>query len=250
MQAIRITAYQNMASFRVPSSFLLKESYPLPPYSGVIGMIHSACRFTEYVPMQVSIQGSSVSAVSDLYTKYEFGRYTKYEPGRHNVMLKNGNEVLGMTKGMGQVELLVDLYLILHIIPDDAGMTDVIYAGLKYPANYPALGRWEDLIRIDSVACTDLRFAELEDSIELPCDAYIPVCEESETIRATSYRLHKCYTLGADQKTRHWTETVEAKFARTGTSLAEGTTVLIDTLPIDDTAYPYCGGTPIPVFPA
>ncbi len=81
MRAIRIKAYQNMANYRLPSSAVIKESYPLPPYSTVIGMVHAACGFTEYVPMQVSIQGRCVSHLSDLYTKYEFGKSTKYEAG-------------------------------------------------------------------------------------------------------------------------------------------------------------------------
>ena len=250
MQAIRFTAYQNMGSFRVPSSLQLKESYPLPPYSSVIGMVHAACRFTEYVPMWISIQGSSVSTVSDIYTKYEFGRYTKYDPDRHNVRLENGSEPLGMTQGKGRVELLADLYLLIHVIPDDIKLIDTIYEGLRHPARYPSLGRWEDLLRIDSVDRTNLTFIELKDSIELPCDAYIPVCEDSETIRATSCRLHKRYAVGEGRKTRRWIETVEAKFARAGTSLEKETTVLVDNLPIVDTAYPYWGGNPIPVFPA
>ena len=32
-------------------------TYPLPPYSTVIGAIHKACSYTEYHPMQISIQG-------------------------------------------------------------------------------------------------------------------------------------------------------------------------------------------------
>lgn len=44
-KAVRIIAYQNMASYRVPSSLAIKESYPLPPYSSVIGMVHAACGF-------------------------------------------------------------------------------------------------------------------------------------------------------------------------------------------------------------
>ncbi len=34
-----------MVNYRVPTSFQLKESYPLPPYSTVIGMVHSLCNF-------------------------------------------------------------------------------------------------------------------------------------------------------------------------------------------------------------
>ena len=41
MKGVRIEAYQNLVNYRKPTSFQLKESYPLPPYSTVIGMIHA-----------------------------------------------------------------------------------------------------------------------------------------------------------------------------------------------------------------
>ena len=78
MRAVRILIEQPTASYRIRQSLEIKESYPLPPYSTVIGMIHAACGFQEYVPMQVSIQGDVVSHVQELYTRYEFGNGTKY----------------------------------------------------------------------------------------------------------------------------------------------------------------------------
>lgn len=72
MKGIRIEAYQNLVNYKKPTSFQLKESYPLPPYSTVIGMVHAACGFTSYVPMQVSIQGKYHAKVNDLWTRYEF----------------------------------------------------------------------------------------------------------------------------------------------------------------------------------
>ena len=72
MKAIKLKLYQNMVNYKVPTSFQLKESYPLPPYSTVIGMVHSLCDFKEYKPMKISISGNYFSKVNDLYTRYEF----------------------------------------------------------------------------------------------------------------------------------------------------------------------------------
>ena len=72
MKAIRIKLYQNMVNYRKPTSFQLKETYPLPPPSTVIGMVHNLCGFTEYNEMDISIQGKYYSKVNDLYTRYEF----------------------------------------------------------------------------------------------------------------------------------------------------------------------------------
>lgn len=67
-RAIRIDCFQNLANYRKPSSFIIKESYPLPPYSTVIGMIHAISGFDSYHKMQVSIQGENAGSVSE-YTQ-------------------------------------------------------------------------------------------------------------------------------------------------------------------------------------
>ena len=66
MKAIKLRLYQNMANYKVATSFQLKETYPLPPYSTVIGMVHSLCDFKEYHPMKISISGNYFSKVNDL----------------------------------------------------------------------------------------------------------------------------------------------------------------------------------------
>ncbi|OOO69963.1 type I-B CRISPR-associated protein Cas5 [Clostridium tepidum] len=72
MKAIRLKIYQNLVNYKKPTSFQLKETYPLPPYSTVIGMIHSICGFKEYKDMDISIQGNYYSKVNDLWTRYEY----------------------------------------------------------------------------------------------------------------------------------------------------------------------------------
>lgn len=72
MKAIRIKLYQNLVNYKKPISFQLKETYPLPPPSTVIGMVHNLCGYTEYHEMDVSIQGKYHAKVNDLYTRHEF----------------------------------------------------------------------------------------------------------------------------------------------------------------------------------
>ncbi|WMJ79116.1 type I-B CRISPR-associated protein Cas5b [Clostridium sp. MB40-C1] len=79
MKAIRLKLYQNLVNYKKPTSFQLKETYPLPPYSTVSGMVHYACGFTEYKDMDISIQGKYYSKVNDLYTRYEFGPNNIYD---------------------------------------------------------------------------------------------------------------------------------------------------------------------------
>lgn len=82
MKAIRVECFQNLVNYRKPSSFIIKETFPLPPYSTVLGMIHAACGFTTFHPMELSIQGKNKGTISELYTRYSFSAGVKFEEGR------------------------------------------------------------------------------------------------------------------------------------------------------------------------
>ena len=64
-KAIRLQCFQNLVNYRKPSSFIIKETFPLPPYSTVLGMIHAACGYTEFHPMKLCIQGTNCGTVSE-----------------------------------------------------------------------------------------------------------------------------------------------------------------------------------------
>lgn len=40
MKVIRVKLHQETANYRVPASHGFRESYPLPPFSTTIGMVH------------------------------------------------------------------------------------------------------------------------------------------------------------------------------------------------------------------
>ena len=65
MKAIRLHCFQNLANYKKPSSFIIKETYPLPPYSTIIGMIHAACGFKRYHRMKLSIQGTNQGTIPE-----------------------------------------------------------------------------------------------------------------------------------------------------------------------------------------
>lgn len=219
MRAVRIKLYQNLVNYKKPTSFQLKETYPLPPYSTVNGMIHYACGFTEYKDMQISIQGKYNSKVNDLYTRYEFGM--SYDKERHNVVF-NGYEInkktgektkkqYGATRGVSTAELLVDVELLIHIKPKDENLIDIIYNSLKNPEDYISLGRREDIARIDEVKVVEIENKELEDDdFKLKYDAYIPADmfdKDEFASNATVYKLNRYYDLVETKKNtfiRQW----------------------------------------------
>ena len=173
MKAIRIKLQQDLVNYKKPTSFQLKETYPLPPYSTVIGMIHSLCRFEKYHDMKVSVQGKYFSKVNDLYTRYEFKSGMKYEAARHQI--KAGD--YGISRGISTAELLVDVELILHIIPDDQNLIKEIEGALIKPIEYPSLGRREDLVVLNEVKIVEVEEKKLDRSKRIGVDysAYIPI---------------------------------------------------------------------------
>ena len=215
MKAIKLKLYQNMVNYKVPTSFQLKESYPLPPYSTVIGMVHSLCDFKEYKPMKISISGNYFSKVNDLYTRYEFKNGNPFEMGRHQLNV-NG---YGINRGVATAELLVDVNLTIHIIPEDQSeeFLNMIFEAFKYPREYPSLGRREDIVLIKDVKIVDVEKKKLERDLSDGEEdfAYIPVNFIQEklvnygdkksgmNIYGTRYELTKNYTsdnIGTEDK--------------------------------------------------
>ncbi|MBC2021215.1 type I-B CRISPR-associated protein Cas5 [Listeria booriae] len=179
MKAIRIKLWQDLVNYKKPTSFQLKETYPLPPYSTVIGMVHTMCGFTSYHPMEISIQGKYFSKVNDLYTRYEFKNGMKYEKSRHQLEVGE----YGVGRGIATAELLVDLELLLHIVPDDQSLVEEIAQAFEVPQEFPSLGRREDIATIQEVKIVSLeknvRFKK-NISVEPGYGAYIPAKDVEE----------------------------------------------------------------------
>lgn len=214
-KAIRVCLYQMMANYRKASSFLVKESYPLPPYSTVIGMIQTACGFKEYHPMKLSIQGSNASEFFDYQTLYTFGP-TSFDASRHQIKVPMGEDKpVGVTCGPRPVMLLSDINLVIHIFPENEEDFDVILNGLRNPVFYPCLGRREDTVRIDDVSVVELSKTDSEDDdllITTSYPAYLPLAYLSEPIRkklsGTVYTLPKCFEF--EKGFRNWSVVVKA----------------------------------------
>lgn len=204
-KAVRLKLYQNLVNYKKPTSFQLKETYPLPPYSTVIGMVHNLCRYKEYKEMEISIQGKYYSKVNDLFTRYEFKNGMKYDEKRHQLEVGE----FGVGRGISTTELLVDVGLLIHIIPKDQNLVEEIERAFLYPVEYPSLGRREDLVIIEEVKVVDVEEKMLTQDIELKQDhtAYIPASLiENDSIkllgsepgivnRGTRYKLTKDYEL-------------------------------------------------------
>lgn len=234
MEAIKLIARQTLASYRKPSSMQIKESYPLPPYSTVIGMIHNACGFSEYVDMDISIQGSYYSKVNELYTRYEF-KPGFYEKARHSIEVTSRNDKnTGLTVGPANVELLTNVNLIIHIIPKQKEKIEEIYNYLKMPKEYLSLGRREDLLVIEKVEKVEVKEEILQEDIHLKQDAYVPLnCLNTKSggdsdDSSTIYKLNKKYGINAKTNIRFWEEQILARHFSKESTIYKRTAVKTD----------------------
>lgn len=198
LKAIRIKLRQDMVNYKKPMSFQIKETYPLPPYSTVIGMVHALCGFTTYVPMDISVQGNYASKVFDSYIRYEFAN-KKFEEGRHQLNIISEEESFGINRGIAQAELLVDVELLLHIVPKDQNEASLqhIYQSLLYPSTFPSLGRYEDTALFEEVSLVNLAWIENKVEKKFNYDFYIPVEQVTDVIKTSSvqYDIHKTYEI-------------------------------------------------------
>lgn len=229
MKAVKIIARQTLASYKKPSSMQLKETYPLPPYSTVIGMVHVACGFTEYMPMQVSIQGEYYSKVDELYTRYEF-KPGFYDKDRHSICIEETNsKKTGITVGPAHVELLTNVKLVLHIVPEEQSNVEAIYHGLQYPKEYLSLGRREDLLIIENLEIVEIEEKVLQEATKAKYDAYVPMKQADEmNALGTVYRLNKKYSVHPKTKLRFWEERIVAQHLSKNSYLYKGTTIQTD----------------------
>lgn len=174
MKSIRLKLKQNLVNYKLPTSFQLKETYPLPPYSTVIGMVHNTCNYTEYKPMKISVQGKYHSKVNDLATRYEFKNGMTFDATRHQIKVGE----YGISRGVSNVELLSDVELVIHIVPEDENLVEEIFNAFKTPYEYISLGRREDLVVVDEVKIVEISEERIKDEnlrIDRDYRAYVPV---------------------------------------------------------------------------
>jgi CRISPR-associated protein Cas5t len=186
-EVLRVKIYQPKACYATPLSFKGIETYPLPPYSTVRGMIYNAMgrKFRKGDEMNFSIQGRYSSIYRDYWSAVKFGSQ-------------------GKEKKPIEVPTLHDVELIIHI---KSNILDEIEEAIRKPKVYLSLGRWDDLIRIKVDACQriTLETSNLNELFGKPLvpthSAYIPK-EKAEELGLTGifYRLNYFYEINGDYR--------------------------------------------------
>lgn len=127
---IIVKILQEKAVFRTPYSMEVIETYPLPPYSTILGFIHNMLSSSKTIEgINISVQGKYGNLLR------EFCRYHKYESEK---MEGKFYPII--------ITSLIDLELIIHIKMPTKDLHLKLLSCLKNPPYFAYLGRPEDLI--------------------------------------------------------------------------------------------------------
>lgn len=178
MKILKLKLYQETACYKKPFATKVAETYPLPPYSTVIGMFHKILQAGpgEYFPMNISIQGS-----------YE-GIFSNYQ---NLMMYKGKDKVTSMTRNVHQ---LLDVNLIIHVQAEDE-IINKIYQNITNGTETFTLGRNEDIVRIDGIKIFE-NVNEVKDA-KIEENAYVPEWLDDD-VNGINYRLNTIYTIQDD----------------------------------------------------
>ncbi|MBI6875677.1 type I-B CRISPR-associated protein Cas5b [Clostridium aciditolerans] len=172
MKVLKLKIYQESVCYKKPFAFKVGETYPLPPYSTVKGMLHKILNAEEYIPMSVSIQGT----YEGLFNSYNSMYF--YKPKEVTTMPLNTHMLYGVE-------------LVIHVAADML-VLEKILDNLKNSLEYYSLGRREDLARINSAQIVELKEIDLDDDedieekykkgVKLNNSIYIPIEKHKQAI--------------------------------------------------------------------
>ena len=190
MKILKLKLFQETACYKKPFAFKVAETYPLPPFSTVIGMFHKIldAKSGEYFPMNISIQGNYESIFSNYQTLRMF----------------KGNKVTSMPRN---VHLLLNVELVIHVQAEDS-IINQIYDNIVNGKETFTLGRNEDLVRVDEIKFVNQ--VTNGTGFVNKYNAFIPkYIYEEEDIQGINYRLNTTYVI--ENNLRKW-DKVDVKF--------------------------------------
>ncbi len=158
MPILRLRIYQPQAHYRVPFSYQRRLTYPIPPYSTIIGFICNACGidnqrnglYSSIKDLKISIAGKFKTKITEniwfrnLEKSAHEGTYRSIEN-----RIKNGQ--IGHIGGQSpmKIDVLEDVKLVIHLYHNDSNKLENLKNKLENPEDrlQPLhLGRAEDWI--------------------------------------------------------------------------------------------------------
>ena len=226
MKTLRLKLFQETACYKKPAAFKVGETYPLPPYATVKGMLHQALQADHYIPMKLSIQGQYESRIVD-YQRYYFFKSNK--SSEFPVVLDGltlDYEFQQMSTMPLYMHMLLNVELIIHVQAKD-DVLHRIHQVFNEDGVPVSLGRWEDLVRMDE--CKFVESAAAQDGdLETVLPIYMPA-SILEDVSGVPYRLNWKYDIV--HGVRQWSK-IKVRYVPAGEWIGEA------ELEVDEDGFP------------
>ncbi len=208
MKALRFELFTPTGIFKTPFSLKGIETYPLPPYSTIIGLLYTAIgRKWQGEEFQISIQGRHQALFRD------YVRFRKY----------NRKDKLLETVPI-EVPILYQLELIVHLYGEYELLREFAEA-LKKPQTYLYLSGGEYAVKIRRIDFVELEERKVEE-LKLEWSAFLSKDRYRELSLFPSgilYLLPAFLKKESSLREHNW---IEAYYLQSGTVIEEGKVLL------------------------
>lgn len=196
MKALRIKAYQETACYKRPYANKVTETYPLPPYSTLKGMIHAVMDAKELIPFSLSIQGDYETLIVDYRKTYLVKKSTVNMPIIFDGLATETPVFPDMTSMPLYTHMLYNIELVFHVKAEESIINEM-FTKFQKSKQFISLGRQEDLLRIDEIKLIELSEHDLLLDTPLKHSMYIPLTkiDESEISTGVPYVLNWTYKI-------------------------------------------------------
>ena len=225
IDVLRIKIYQPQAHYRIPFTYQRRHTYPIPPYSTVIGLLCNLfgirnyegrgepcenescdCNYHKLKNLKISICGRFESKS----TEYTWFRNLNLDAHNKRFGVPQNRYVGGQIEHIGgqfpvRIDILNEVYLWIYLYHEDENFLEDIKQSFENPSNRIDtihLGRAEDWIVIDEIdfeevnvddACGDFEvFIWVPENIYLPSDTSF----DFNNVGGLIYRIPTFYRLG------------------------------------------------------
>ena len=196
IKSLKIKIYQPSAHFRIPFTYQRRHTYPLPPYSTVIGFLCNMLgifRQDHDLFIKLKKSGLAVAGCFDSKnTEYIWFRNLSKKShetyyGSEKIRVKNGAvQHIGGQSPM-KIDVLENFRVIIHLLNEDEQFLDTLLENLKDPVNrleVMHLGRAEDWLVMEKLKIIELTESSQDGDFGhffwIPQEVYYPEEVKSE----------------------------------------------------------------------
>jgi CRISPR-associated protein Cas5t len=174
-KALRIKVYQPNAHFRLPFAYQRRLTYPLPPYSTVIGLLSNVLGigydvqselFDQLKATRISVSGYFDSKITEniWFRNIAVDRHTDRFHKVNKRFLNGRLEHIG-GQALMAMDVLHNAHFVFHFYNDDTKFLDTLKANFEKPNNrldVLHLGRAEDWLVIEDLDYAEIGVAEMD----------------------------------------------------------------------------------------